>query len=1445
MKNIYFFLQKKTNDWDLKSHFNYGWILVVLTILHFSFSGYAQKNKDIIVRACTQEIGNGLYRVNFGYDNPTKKEVIIDENGSIIKSNNGKRFAKGLNKFKSGSVEKAFTMEFDAKGSVEWTVTSPSGRVHTVVANANSSHCPKEEEGFIFPVVGQGSGKYFDLIGMNLGSLTAGNAGDIPSEIIFQLSEDGQKVMIVIVPKEGKLQQVMDMLQNKYAVPVSDFLIDPVTIISENLSAIDVYFPISELGSLNLETLIVNFARVLFPSLLDSEPGGTVVSQGDSVQRSNIIRDSYRMVSNGQLVPLDGRGINIGVISNSFDTQPYTNGKSKGTIDAEQGDLPDEPRVEVFKEYPFGIASDEGRAMLHIAHDVAPGSRLGFYAGALTPRDIELGVNVFGEAGYHIVFDDLTFITEPFFGGGRTAQAIQLFTSKPGRSYFSAAGNFGNQASQDIFKSSSSAPVTNFLSSNVERAHVFGLNPDGTEDLLQKFHVAEPSTFLIVLQWDEGMASQENSIGAMADLDIYIVDDFGNLVVGNNRKNDNGDSTEILVFQATGTGDANIMITSANGVPDPNLAFRYIVFRSDGLEFLEYFGAPTISGQAMLPEVHAIAAVNYENTENPVPEYYSSDGGVLPDGFNAQVTLTAPDGVHTNVASIGQYKTGDIFPSFYGTSASVGHAAATMALLMSAQPSWYPDGLPVEGTSLTNTLADQAIQLFKQNASPAGDPNRAGAGFLNAEKAFKQIATQTPKLKVLDWDDTVTPSAEPFEVTILGDYFPNEPTVLLDGVELEIVSKTETEIIAKVPVFIGNPGLQVSAGSITPNTEAQAISDPLTFLEDGKLALNIIANDVSIEYGQDVNVTFTVEGLPEGETLESQGLPELKFSSAAVFPYPDINNYIITPYFEDELTEAQLNEFQFNYKSGILNVIKRDLFIKATDEIYTYGDVIDPILNYEYITEGIVDNDDFLLAIKNSHQLDYYSENTLALINSFKALVNEYDILALLNGGSWISSERTIENSFKALVNGMDIVNLNMEHFTDYIVSKENQDGTTNSFKALVNSFKALVNAEDLFNGKVSFENSFKALVNSSELGGEDDLNDYAEVFVIVREEDGSTDTEDRSISKLYSLDLITGLGVTNTMENRHFVYPGTFLNAMAANFNVTYGFGRMNILPAELLIETEDLLIDQGEILDENSVISTISGFVYNETLSTVFPDGIQYYFENAEGKEYEVGDVGVFDILIRDIKNYEWIYQKLGKAYVNPTGKNIRKIRTYLDCVEDNPNDPDGLNYIAHFRYDNPNSETIYIFHGEDNNLTGDASWSGITPRVFLPGENMFTILFDGNRLIWHLTSSDSTHKTSVSSEASSDSGKCDAKEIEVNNSFYEVYPNPVKNSLTIEQNISETSDVDIYNVYGILYTKAKFERKTGKTINIDMTGFPNGMYYVRIVGNSGVNLFNIIKE
>lgn len=1447
MKKSFFLIQtpkilfKKNNTFYFKRLFT---LLLIFGVYIFTYSqnkGGGKGTKDIIIRACTQYIGNGLYRVNFGYDNPSRKNVAINENDSYVISNNGKNKTKGLNSFKSGSVEKAFTREFNANESVEWTIINPSGKVHTVIANVNSSHCPDIETGFIFPVFGQGDGKRNDKYGSEGFALAKGTAGDTPSEIIYQLDESKEKVLIEIVPKDGKMQQTIDLLQNIYFIPISDYLIDPSQIISKNLTTIDVFFPISQLDNLNLEETLLNFIRVLYPSIPNI---GIVTTQGDSVQRSNLVRNSFRILRNGQIVPVDGTGIKTGVMSDSYDTQPFT-GLSKATIDVQNGDLPGignpnlyEIPVEVFKEYPFGIASDEGRAMMHIIHDVAPGSQLGFYSAILSPRDFELGVNLFMAEDYDIVVDDITFITEPFFGNGRISQAIKAFTSLPGKTYFSSAGNFSNNGYQSIFNSSSILPSTNFLpASSLAKAHVFDIT-DGIEDVFQKIHVV-PGIYMIVLQWDQGVATQDNSVGAISDLDIYIVDDFGNLIVGNNRTNELGDPTEIIVFQSTGTGEANIMITSANGTPVTDLPIRYIAFRSNGLEFLEYSGAPTTSGHAMTSEANIIAAFDIRNAEDPDVQLFSSHGGNISNGFYSEIDFSAPNGVFTNVSSIGQYvNSDDTFTSFFGTSASAPHAAAGMALLMSVQPSWFPDGLPGDAPSITNPLADQAIQLFKQNATSTGNQDIGGAGFIDLEKVFKSIATQTPKLLKLILEDGKTPGIDSLSVTIIGEYFlsKDETTVIFDGKELDIVEITETEIVVEVSPFTSNPCLIVSSDSSTPGGTDGGDSNCLQLLEKGKLAINIIADDIASEFGQSVNFSFHVEGLPENVSYESTGLPEVKYSTPAVFPYPDVNNYILTPYLDIELTEDQINSFQINFINGFFSVVNKDLLIKPEDAVHTYGEPIEIVLNYEYDPTGIADNNEFLSMIKITHQNDYYQDkNSFILFNDFRALINDIDILELLEGSSWISTERTIVNEFRALINNIGVIDLDPSHFTDYYDAKNTS--TTNDFRALINDFRALINTSDLFNGTIYFNNDFRALINDFRAL----INDSSSSFTVIHEEDAPSEVDpERIISNFYASDLITGIHVD---EESHYILPGTFLNQLESNFQVSYASGRLTILPATLnvTIEPNDLVIYQGDILE---ITASIEGFVYDDTLETVFPDGIPFYLVDDQGNEFNEGDVGVFDIKIREPQNYLLVISNNPRVYINPYHDNIKKVRTYLDCVKYNPSDPEGLIYTAVFSYENDNFDSVFVFDVLDNNLSGPARFEGQLPNVFFPGSGSFEIRFDGNQLVWSLTTYGSTHKSSVSSSSTSESGKCDGKIAP----DYEIYPNPVTSAssyqLTIQSNVVEASEVRILDLYGSTLFSTNFDGSID-TIVVDLSSYESGMYFIRIINSSDAYMYSILKE
>ncbi|MGB5393622.1 MAG: S8 family serine peptidase, partial [Lutimonas sp.] len=966
------------------------------------------------------------YQVSFSYDNDNAEDIVVDVNKSYW-TKKGVVAGNGTNYFKRGKYIKAFKTQFAKTESVEWEVVGPNGKIFVVIADANSASCPQEETGFIFPVHGQDNGKTEGKLDLRLKSLAEGEAGENPSDLIYRIN-DNNEVLIEIIPGANQMSTLISLLKSTFALQfnsnpnLSNFIIDPDIILQDQLTAADVFFPISRL--LELENYAsVKFASLLVPSFRNAE---RATSQGDAVQKTSTVRESFRIVQDGEIVPVDGKGIKVGVISDSYDTQPFTD-KSKATVDVENGDLPGpgnpdgyELPVDVLLDFPYGEASDEGRAMLQILHDVAPASELAFHTGILSPRNFELAIKALQDANCDIIVDDITFPTEPFFGEGRISEAIENFTAQEGKLYFTSAGNFADNGYQATFSTSSVQPQTNFLTpgSNV-RAHVFGTNPDGTQDVLQQISV-EKGVYMLVLQWENDIASQNNLSGAITDLDFYIVDDNGNLVVGNNRSNEDGDPTEIMVFQATGSGTANIMITSTSGAATNGLPFRFIAFRSDGLEFLEYGGAPTVSGHAMTPAANAIAAVDYRTAQNPDPQAFSSFAGTLSSNQILEIKLSAPDGVDTNVSSIGFDVDGTGFPNFFGTSAAAPHAAGAFALLMSALPSWYPNGLPIEAVELTNIKADKALQLVKQTSVPAGDKNQAGEGLINMEAAFSLIAAQTANITELLVEDGITPGTTPFEVTILGEYLPSEPIVTFDGQELEIISVSDAQIVARVNTFTGNPVLIVETEGKTETGADKGISNGLTFYPDGKYLVNIIADTFSIEYGQSYEFTFQVEGLPEGISYEDTGLPEVKFTSPAVFPYPDVNEfYLISPYFEEELTEEQRAIYQINFVSGSFSVTKKDLEIKAEDVSITYGGLIEVPISYNFDLTGITEPDDFKNKIKTAHQSDFYENdfnNTLLLINDLNSSLARYtEILTFIEDGSWISTKSGIENGRRQL----------------------------------------------------------------------------------------------------------------------------------------------------------------------------------------------------------------------------------------------------------------------------------------------------------------------------------------------------------------------------------------------------------------------------------------------
>src|SRR6202046_444940 len=217
---------------------------------------------------------------------------------------------------------------------------------------------------------------------------------------------------------------------------------------------------------------------------------GAVTSQGDYAQNSDLVRSDNS---------LNGAGITVGVISDSYDCYPvyaengvpaggfngYANNGFNTTAagDMATGDLP--ASVNVIEEatcmnygaplqLPFG---DEGRAMMQIVHDVAPGASLAFYTAENSEADFANGIGKLaasvaaGGAGAKVIADDVGYLDEPIFQGGIVAQAIDAVESQ-GVAYFSAAGNDGTLAYDNT------KPNFSFVSTSAPNAGEHLLNFD-------------------------------------------------------------------------------------------------------------------------------------------------------------------------------------------------------------------------------------------------------------------------------------------------------------------------------------------------------------------------------------------------------------------------------------------------------------------------------------------------------------------------------------------------------------------------------------------------------------------------------------------------------------------------------------------------------------------------------------------------------------------------------------------------------------------------------------------------------------------------------------------------------------------------------------------------------------------------------------------------------
>lgn len=463
---------------------------------------------------------------------------------------------------------------------------------------------------------------------------------------------------------------------------------------------------------------------------------GLTTSQGDVAMNADIARELFNV---------DGSGVLIGVLSDSF------NNLGLAESDVASGDLPS--GIQVLQDYPEG-GSDEGRALMQLIHDVAPGANFLFHTPyqSLSPYESQVeyanAILKLADAGARIIVSDVAIPFEPMFQDGIIAQTIDSVTSRPGASsvsYFAAAGNENRRSYESPFNPSG-------VIDPISGGEFHDFDPGPGVDTFQSITIPSGAGLLLPFQWDSPFFSVSGGAGSPNDLDIFLYDSSGtNVLASSTESNINQDPAEFLSFLNEGsTGEFNLAISKKGG-PDPGL-MKYVA-AGGGRDFkINEFdtASSTIFGNRNAKGAIAVGAASYLETPafgvdpaqlrlfssaGGTPILFDTDGNrLLCPEVREQPGIVAPDGGNTTFFGDDIPEDADDFPNFPGTSASVAHAAAVAALLLQADPS-------LSSTHIYNILQATALDM-DDSSTPEFDVGFdfvTGYGLIQADRALSLV----------------------------------------------------------------------------------------------------------------------------------------------------------------------------------------------------------------------------------------------------------------------------------------------------------------------------------------------------------------------------------------------------------------------------------------------------------------------------------------------------------------------------------------------------------------------------------------------------------------------------------------------------------------------------------------------------------------------------------
>lgn len=470
---------------------------------------------------------------------------------------------------------------------------------------------------------------------------------------------------------------------------------------------------------------------------------GSVTSQADPVMNADVARANFGV---------NGSGIKIGVISDSYNV---LGGEASGIS---SGDLPGianpsgfQNSVTVLKDDIAGI--DEGRAMIELVHDLAPGAEIIFHSafnnpgasGAAPSTTIANAIDALRLAGADIIVDDVAILSAAKYQDGAAAQAVDRAFAA-GIPYFSSAGNNDTNAYEAT--QISSAPATGF-----NDLHNFN-SGGGLDQILDLGTLAPGEDFRATLWWQDAYSS----LGGTATTDLSLL-----FVVSNEVEDINA------VVEANEDQLAGADAFEFGGITNPfnfplqvGLAVDRVAGDEAKLLSIEVFDRPIIDdNDTDSPTIHghnaakggiAVAAQFYAepglddveafSAAGPTIILFDAEGNPLntPE-VRATPQLTGIDGTDTTFFIPGVDAEPNGFPNFFGTSAAAPHVAAVAALVLEQAER---QGIELSPSELYELLFASTIDI-----ETPGFDNLSGFGRLDASLALAQVVPEPAAFALL------------------------------------------------------------------------------------------------------------------------------------------------------------------------------------------------------------------------------------------------------------------------------------------------------------------------------------------------------------------------------------------------------------------------------------------------------------------------------------------------------------------------------------------------------------------------------------------------------------------------------------------------------------------------------------------------------------------------